>query len=116
MKTRFLVSPLVVCGLFASAATFASIAQASAPEQTAVYEEFEFRFIYNPADLESDKGANKLLSRLRNEVRSHCGVEGRMSAGEKRVAYECVDRTMGNAINKFGSSTLTQAYQSRVAG
>lgn len=113
---KLLVSPLLVCSLFAITATVASTAQASAPEQTAVYEEFEFRFTYNPADLESERTANKLLSRLQNEVGDHCGMNQRLPVSEKRHARDCVKRTMGNAINKFGSATLTQAYQSRVAG
>jgi UrcA family protein len=123
MKTSILTNPLLICGVFAMAATIATAstaqaapsAPAAAPEQEQVYEDFAFKFTYTQSELESAKGAERLLSRLQSKVKDYCDTGGR-SVPDKRKSWECVDRTMGNAIHKFGSSTLTQVFQSRAAG
>jgi UrcA family protein len=77
---------------------------------------FEFNFIYNNNELASTEKAEKLLGRLENRVRDHCGGDRKMSLAERKFVTACVNDTMRQSVSKFGSEAVAQAYRSRAEG
>lgn len=113
MKLSFLTSPLVICSAFALAASFASAAHA---DQLPATKDFSFKFDFQQTDLNSQAGAQKVLTRLEREVRRQCGAYERHSISEQPRIDACIGQTMSKTVNRFGSSTMTSLYQSRAAG
>lgn len=111
MKTLNLASPLLVCSLFAVAATIAS---AHAEPQTT--KDFKFDFQFQQQDLSTQAGATKTLARLEHEVKRYCGAYDKQPASALKDVRSCIDQTMTDTVHRFGSSTLTSLYQSRAAG
>lgn len=112
MKTFLSLTPLLVSAAFATAA---SVATAHA-EQAPVSNAFAFDFTYDRAELANPASAEKLLARLERSVRRHCDADRSMPLAERALVRACVEETMSASMAKFGSSTLTQIYQSRAAG
>ena len=114
MKTNTSTN-LIACAVIAGAFTigFVSAPALAQPDRDAP---FEFQFTYSPNELTSASDAQSLLARLEQDVRRHCGGNGKMSIDERRFVNSCIDTTMKDTIAKFGSSTLAQAYQSRADG
>lgn len=107
MKRLSPLLPLVVC------AAFVATAHAQPADIT---DEFAFKFSYDPADLHDAGKAEKVLSRLERAVRRHCEAGVPRTIQDRALTRECVNRTMAESMDKFGSTLLTQAYQSRAAG
>ncbi len=112
MKTTTAFTSLVVC---ASAAALAATAHAE-PQKPLEGKDFAFKFTYDPADLHDAGRAEKLIVRLEQSVRRYCGASGARSNQERQNARTCIDATMADSMDKFGSTLLTQTYQSRAAG
>jgi len=77
--------------------------------------QFKFQFTYQPEELTSAPAAEKLLARLQQDVRAYCGGNRKMTLDERAHVDACIDATMRQSLDKFGS-TVAQAYQSRVGG
>ena len=113
ISTTNLIAVAVIGGAFA-AGFFSGPALAGEPEQDA--DAFEFRFNYEPEELNSMPKAQKLLTRLERRVRAHCGGDLKMSLAERELVSECINQTMQQAISKFGSDAVAQAYRLRATG
>jgi UrcA family protein len=96
---------------FATGPAFAQEATATAGET----QPFKFQFSYQANELTSAPSAEKLLVRLQQDVRAYCGGNRKMSLNEREQVNACIDATMRQSIDKFGS-TVAQAYQSRTRG
>lgn len=113
ISTTNLIAVAVIGGAFATG-FFSGPALAGEPEQDVAT--FEFKFDYNPEELNSTPRAQKLLSRLERRVRAHCGGDRKMTLAEREFVAVCVDQTMQQSISKFGSDAVAQAYRSRAEG
>lgn len=100
--------PLVICAGF--------VATAHAQPQRDATDNFAFEFAYDPAHLQDAGKAEKVLARLERAVRRHCEAGVPRSIRDRALTRQCVDQTMADSMNKFGSSLLTQAYEARAAG
>ena len=94
----------------------ASAAGPAAAETPKPADAFAFHFTYDPSELSTEAGTQKLLVRLESKVRAHCGSATSKSTEERRLVVTCVDATMKANIGSFGSSTVAEAFQSRAAG
>lgn len=112
MKNLFSLTPILVCAAFATAASVASAHADQAPSSP----EFAFKFEYDRTELQDAAKAEKLLVRLERSVRRHCDADRSRPLSERALVKACIDETMKDSMGKFGSSTLTQVYQSRAAG
>jgi UrcA family protein len=118
MKTASSTTSLIACAVIAGAfavgfATGPAFAQESTSFET---ESFKFHFAYRPSELTAAPSAEKLLVRLQQDVRAHCGGNRKMSLDERSRVNDCINSTMKESIGKFGSSTLAQAYETRTGG
>lgn len=112
MKTLS-ASPLLLSLVLASASLLPAAAE---PQKASDFDAFAFRFQFDRAELDSEKSADKLLVRLESVVRRQCDANRKLSVTQRQQVEACIDRTMTGAINKFGSTTLSEVYRSRVAG
>ena len=117
MKTKSSTTNLIACAAIIGAFTFGfatgpAFAQKAAPGEA---ETFKFTFSYQDAELTTAPAAEKLLVRLQKEVRSYCGGISKMTLDERAQVKDCVDATLRQSIDKFGS-TVAMAYQSRAGG
>lgn len=110
--TYLIASATIVGALVAGFATGPAFAQKASIDT----DTFQFRFIYQPSELDSAASAEKLLLRLKREVRDHCGGMQKMSLDQRSLVTECTNQTMRESIGKFGSATLAQAYETRTGG
>lgn len=94
---------------FASGPAFAQEATANQAQP------FKFEFGYQAEELTSAPAAEKLLVRLNQDVRAYCGGNRKMTLNERQHVNACIDATMRESMDKFGS-TVAQAYQSRTGG
>ena len=108
MNRLSLIIPLVVCAGF--------VATAHAQPQRDVTDDFAFKFAYDPAHLQDAGKAEKVLVRLERAVRRHCEAGVPRTIQDRALVRQCVDKTMVESMDKFGSSLLTQAYEARAAG
>ena len=118
MKTASSTTSLIACAVIAGAfavgfATGPAFAQETASFET---ESFKFQFAYQPSELTAAPSAEKLLVRLQQDVRNHCGGNRKMSLDERSHVNACITATMKESISKFGSATLAQAYETRAGG
>lgn len=119
MKTVLSTTNLIVCAVIAGAFTVGFVTgPALAEEQPATAKQpFEFHFGFEANEMTSLDKAEKLLVRLRQDVRGYCGGDRKMTLDERRFVNACIDQTMADTIGKFGSATVAQAYnKSRVDG
>lgn len=112
MKTTSTTN-LIACAVIAGAFTVGFVSGPAFAEQDAA---FKFEFNYSPNELTSVPQAEALLIRLEKDVRRHCLGNARMTLDERRIAKDCMDRTMKESIEKFGSPTVAQAWTSRADG
>ncbi len=112
MKTTSTTN-LIACAVIAGAFTVGFVSGPAFAEQDAP---FKFEFNYSPNELTSVPQAEALLIRLEQDVRRHCQSNARMTLEERRIARDCMDRTMKQSIDKFGSPTVAQAFNSRADG
>ena len=105
-----LIATLAIAGAFT-----AGFASGPAYAQT-LPEPFKFDFRYDATELGSRESAEQLISRLHTAVSAYCGEKETMSLDERWSAKKCVKRTMSKTIDKFGNSTVAQAFQSRADG
>jgi len=77
---------------------------------------FEFEFRYDAAELGSVEGAKNLLARLQSVVTAYCGDVPGLSPEDRFTANKCIKRTMRASVEKFGNSTVAQAFQTRADG
>jgi UrcA family protein len=116
MKTTSSTTNLIACAVIIGAFTagFASgpaTAQEATPQKAASSDaDFQFSFAYEPHELNTAKGAEKLLVRLEDDVRSRCGGYGKMTLDERRHVDACIANTMKSTVPSFGSPTVTQAF------
>lgn len=111
--TLNLITCAVVAGAFAfGLATGPAFAQEAS---TTPAQPFKFQFNYQTHELTSAPAAEKLLVRLQQDVRAYCGGNRKMTLDERTHVKACIDSTMRESIDKFGS-TVAQAYQSRTRG
>lgn len=117
MKTSSSATPLIAIIAIAGAAT-AGFATGPAFGQTApgAGENFEFKFVYDQAELATVESAEKLLVRLQKEVRLHCVGSQPMNLETRARSAECTKETMSQSIDKFRSPALAQAYETRSGG
>jgi UrcA family protein len=117
MKTSSSATYLIASAAIAGALAlgFAS-GPAFAQEASFKTDSFKFPFSYRVAELNSQDSADKLLGRLKKEVRRHCVGTRKMTMDERKLADTCTNQTMRESIGKFGSATLAQAYESRSGG
>ena len=117
MKTSSSTTSLIACAAIAGAvaAGFAT-GPAFAEETSFRTEAFKFPFSYSKSELASAPSAAKLLIRLQQDVRAHCGGKRRMTLNEREHVTACINGTMRESIGKFGSATLAQAYETRAGG
>lgn len=118
MKNTLSISAVLLAGATLCGALAAGIAAPSAVAEPSppATSDFNFKFNYSQADLANDKAAQHLLTRLRHEVRVHCGAEdGRLPIDMQRQVKACVEATMRNTIEHVGSPTLAEAWQSRAS-
>ena len=113
MKTALLATHLVAAGAFAVG--FLS-GPALAAEPQAEADKFEFKFHYEPSELQSSDGARKLLGRLESQIARRCGAGPRMPLTERHRVTDCIEDTMSKAIAGFGSSTVAEVYKTRTGG
>jgi len=117
MKTVLSATHLIAAGVIAGAFTVGFLAgPALAAEPQAEADVFQFKFQYEPEELQSSDGAKKLLGRLESQVARRCGAGPRMPLTERRLVKDCVEETMTKAVNGFGSSAVAEAYRSRTGG
>lgn len=117
MKTTSTTTNLIACAAIIGAFTF-GFATGPAFAQKAAQgdaDTFKFSFSYQDHELTSAPAAEKLLIRLQKEVRAYCGGISKMTLDERAQVRDCVDTTMRQSIDKFGS-TVAMAYQSRAGG
>lgn len=117
MKTASSTTNLIACAVIAGAfvAGFAS-GPAFAQDASFQTETFKFHFAYKSEELTAAPAAEKLLVRLQQDVRSHCGGNRKMSLDERSRVNTCINQTMRESIGKFGSATVAQAYETRAGG
>jgi len=117
MKTSSSTTSLIACAAIAGAvaAGFAT-GPAFAEEASFRTETFKFPFTYSTSELASAQRAEKLLVRLQQDVRAHCGGNRKMTLNEREHVTACINETMRESIGKFGSATLAQAYETRAGG
>jgi UrcA family protein len=118
MKTASSTTGLIACAVIAGAfavgfATGPAFAQEATSFET---ESFKFQFTYKASELTAAPSAEKLLVRLQQDVRDHCGGNRKMTLDERSRVNACINATMKESIGKFGSSTLAQAYETRAGG
>jgi UrcA family protein len=111
MKNVFSLSSLAAC---AALATLAGVPAHA--DQAPASPEFAFKFSYDRSELQDAAKAEKLLVRLERAVRRHCDAERTKDLAARALVTDCIDTTMKDSMGKFGSSTLTQVYESRAAG
>lgn len=119
MKSIVSTTNLIACAVIAGAFTAGFMTgPALAEEQPAdARQPFKFEFTYGESEITSAAQAEKLLVRLRQDVRGYCGGDRKMSLDERRFVNACIDQTMADTISKFGSATVAQAYnKSRADG
>lgn len=118
MKSIVSTTNLIACAVIAGAFTTGFLTgPAMADPQHDAKQPFKFQFVYDAAEMTSVDKAEKLLVRLRQDVRSYCGGDRKMSLDERRFVDACIDETMADTVNKFGSATVAQAYgKSRADG
>lgn len=107
-STNLIAAAVIISAVTAGFATGPAFGQAQ--------EAFKFRFSYDPAELASTPAAEKLLARLEQDVRAHCGGNRRMSLDERSRVKTCIDATLRESVSRFGSATLTAAYANRADG
>lgn len=112
MKTTSTIN-LLACAVIAGAFTVGFVSGPAFAEQDAP---FKFEFNYSQNELTSIPQAEALLIRLEQDVRRHCRGNVRRPLERGRIAKDCMDRTMKESIDKFGSPTLAQAWTSRADG
>ncbi len=107
-----LIATLAITGAFA-----AGFASGPAAAQDLPYRgPFAFDFRYDASELGSVQSAENLLARLQSVVAAYCGDGSTLSPQERFDVNKCVKRTMRESIDKFGNSTVAQAFQSRADG
>lgn len=77
---------------------------------------FAFNFHFDRTDLTAPGGAERVLARLEQAVRRHCGDSRLVTLAEHKHVEACVNATMETNLAKFGSSDLAEAYRSRAVG
>jgi len=117
MRTTSSTTNLIACAVIAGAfaAGFAT-GPAFAQDASFSTETFKFHFTYRPSELTEAPAAEKLLIRLQQDVRSHCGGNRKMTLDERSHVNDCINKTMRESITKFDSATLAQAYETRAGG
>jgi len=112
MKTTSTTN-LIACAVIVGAFT---VGFASGPAFADPQAAFKFEFKYSPAELATAPQAHALLVRLEQDVRRHCSGNNRMTLDERRLVKACMDETMKETIDKFGSQTLARVWNSRADG
>jgi UrcA family protein len=112
ITATFSAGTLLCVGLAASFLAEPAIAEPQASQDAG----FSFPFRYSPAELTTARGANHVIARLERAVRDQCGDFGRMPLDRKLAVEACVDATMKASVDKFGSTAIAQAYQTRTEG
>lgn len=107
-STNLIAAAVIISAVTAGFATGPAFGQEQEP--------FKFRFSYDPAELTSTTAAEKLLVRLEQDVRTHCGGYRKMSLDERRLVETCIDATLRDSVSKFGSPALAAAYANRADG
>jgi UrcA family protein len=116
MKTTISATHAVAAGVIAGAFALGFLSgPALAAEPQAEDEKFEFKFEYDAAELGNPANAKQMLKRLERKVSAQC-AKGKLSPSENRLVRMCIDQTMANAVENFGSAALAEAYKSRAGG
>ncbi len=119
MKSIVSTTNLIACAVITGAFTVGFMTgPAMAEDQPAdARVPFKFDFGFAASEMTSVDRAEKLLVRLRQDVRGYCGGNQKMSLDERKFVNACIDQTMADTISKFGSATVAQAYnKSRADG
>ncbi len=101
-----------LAAILVSGATFLAAGAPAIAQPTPDRENFEFRFEYTKAELETEQAASNMLNRLHKEIRQHCAVDPRQVADRANKA--CIDQTMARVVGQIGSSTLASVHSERL--
>ena len=116
MKTTLSTIHLIAAGLIAGAFAIGFVSGPALASEPQIVEPFEFKFDYSASELANTEGAKQMLIRLERQIARECGVHERKPVAERKLVKACVDETMSKAVERFGSSTLAEAYRSRTGG
>lgn len=107
-----LIATLAITGAFT-----AGFATGPASAQDRPYRgPFAFDFRYDASELSTLEGAQNMLARLQSVVAAYCGDAPMLTSEERFAVKKCVKRTMSQSIDKFSSTNVAQAFQSRADG
>lgn len=106
---------LIACAVIVGAFTVGFASGPAFADQES-HAPFKFEFNFSPNELTSIPQAEALLVRLEKDVRRHCDGNRKMTLDERRFVQNCMEETMKQSIDKFGSPAVAQAFNSRADG
>lgn len=117
MKTASSTTSLIACAVIVGAFAIGfATGPAFADKALTKDKPFAFEFAFEQSELTSAPAAEKLLTRLEQGVRKHCGDRNGLGTEKQANVDRCIDTTMRESVAKFGSSMVAQAYQSQAGG
>lgn len=111
MNSRSRILSIVVTCALAGAAYAAGPTHSSSSDSSANREPVTLTIRYQPRDLATRDGAERVYRRLLLEARRKCSINGTSVVEMRRVDARCVNELVDNAVARMGSVQLASMHR-----